>query len=180
MKKLNWQLLLLCVMSTLCVGFLFSKLSGSGQLAYSYLYKPAGAPPGWVFPVVWTVLYVLMGLALYFMLDCPGTPKQRASLGLGTGKKSKSLFAGLGTSTQTALVLYVLQLVVNGLWSVFFFGLYWYLFALLWTFLLMGLVYLTFKQFIKICPIAGLLLLPYMAWLVYAAYLNYGFWLLNG
>ena len=139
----------------LTVGFVSSILSGGGMSTFGMLNKPPLSPPGWVFPVVWTILYILMGIASY-------------------------LVAGSDEEMVTkALSLYSYQLAVNFLWPVFFFSFEWYLFAFFWILLLWGLVFMTTVLFGRISGVAGLLMVPYLLWITFAAYLNLGIWWLN-
>ncbi|SDM66131.1 TspO/MBR family protein [Acetanaerobacterium elongatum] len=128
--------------------------SGSMQL-YQSIKKPPLSPPGWVFPVVWTVLYLCMGIAAYLI------------------SASESVYKG------RALVLYGAQLVVNVLWPVFYFTLEWRLFSFAWLVLLIVLVLATTFYFFRISKTAGYLMLPYILWLLFAGYLNLATWLLN-
>lgn len=154
--KLDWKKLLICVGIPLAVGGLSSLIAG-GMGDYKNLIQPPLSPPGWVFPVVWSILYLLMGYASYRILtaDAPETEK------------------------KTALLFYGGQLLLNFLWSPVFFGLHWYLVAF---FLLVGmwtLIYLTMKKFTPIDELSSDLLLPYILWVTFAGYLNLGVYLLN-
>lgn len=116
----------------------------------------AGTAPAWLFPVVWTLLYLLMGLAAYLVLT-GGTCRQR----------------------REAMVVYGAQLAVNFFWSVLFFTFKAYLLALVWLVLLWGLIVLTIWRFAAVRPLAGWLLVPYLLWVTFAGYLNFGVFLLN-
>ncbi|MBP5167236.1 MAG: tryptophan-rich sensory protein [Oscillospiraceae bacterium] len=117
--------------------------------------KPALSPPGAVFGAVWTLLYTLMGIsaAKIYLSDSP--------------------------DRWRALTVYALQLAVNFLWSIFFFGIALYGFALIWLALLLLLTVIMTAMFDRIDRCAGLLQLPYIAWLCFALYLNFAVWLLN-
>lgn len=148
--------LLIALGIPMAVGALSALLSG-GMQDYLTLAKPPLSPPGWVFPVVWTVLYLLMGYASYRV----------AVKGADEGK------------TRQALLVYAAQLVLNFLWSILFFGLQLRLTAF---FLLIGLwllIFWTIRLFTKIDETAADLLLPYILWVTFAAYLNLGTFLLN-
>ena len=119
------------------------------------LIKPPLTPPGWGFPGVWTVLYVLMGIAAWMI-----------------GKSEDG-------DAASSLRLYRIQLIVNVLWPLLFFRLSLRLLALLWLLSLIALIVLTIRRFYAIRPTAAFLLLPYLAWCLFAAYLNLGFYLLN-
>ena len=154
--KTNWKQLLLFLTIPLAVGGL-AALTGGDMMQYETLIQPPLSPPGWVFPVVWTVLYLLMGYASYriYMSDAPQEQKKRA------------------------LLLYGAQLVLNFLWSPVFFGLQWRLVAFMVLIALWVLIAMTLRAFSQIDETAGDLLLPYILWVTFAAYLNLGAYLLN-
>ncbi len=126
-----------------------------GSPSFDGLTKPPLTPPQWVFPVVWTVLYLLMGYAAYRV----------------AGK--------LGDRRNTALSLYWLQLGVNVLWPFFFFRLDWLLFAFFWLLLLIALIVSTIYAFRDIDKLSSRLLYPYLVWCAFASYLNLAFFLIN-
>lgn len=131
------------------VGLIISRF-----IDYNSLEKPFLAPPSIVFPIVWTILYILMGIS-YGRL------------------KSKGL-----TDEKTNIIYYV-QLGINALWSIFFFVFKWRLFSFLWIILLDIAVILMIINFYKKDKAAGLLQIPYMLWCLFATYLNLGIYLLN-
>lgn len=154
--KMNWKRLLINLGIPLAVGGLSALISG-GMGQYKLMSQPPLSPPGWVFPVVWTILYLMMGYAAY-----------RVQL---SGKEPEKI--------QKAMGLYGAQLILNFLWSPIFFGLQWYLVAF---FVLVGLwvlIYLTMQCFAKLDEAAGDLLIPYILWVTFAGYLNLGVYLLN-
>ena len=155
--KNNWKKLLLCIAIPLTVGGLSALLTGGSMADYSQLNRPPFSPPGWVFPVVWTILYVLMGWASYRVLvaDVPAAQK------------------------RNALLFYGAQLAVNFLWSIVFFRLELRLTAFFVILALWILIYATIRRFSGIDEKAGDLLLPYLLWVTFAAYLNLGAFLLN-
>ncbi len=155
--KIMWKKLLLCLAVPLGVGGLSALLTGGSMASYSQMRQPPFAPPGWLFPVVWTVLYLLMGYASYRVLI--------------SGADEKKIIR--------ALRLYGAQLAVNFLWPLVFFGLEWYLVAFFVLLVLWALIYLTIWAFSDIDQLAGDLLLPYILWVTFAAYLNVGAYLLN-
>jgi len=122
---------------------------------FDSLVKPFLAPPAILFPIVWTILYILMGIS-YGIL------------------KNNSL------TSQNIDSIYYAQLVVNALWPIFFFILKWRLFSFIWIILLAVLVIVMIIRFYKQNKIAGLLQIPYLLWVIFATYLNLGFYLLNG
>lgn len=131
------------------VGFITSKF-----IDYETLVKPPLAPPGVAFPIVWTILYILMGVSY------------------GIVKSNKQ------TDSQIDFIYY-LQLGVNALWSIFFFVFKWRLFSVAWILLLALLILSMIKQFLKKNKVAGLLQLPYIAWVLFATYLTIGVYILN-
>ena len=153
-QKLKTLLIALAI--PLAVGGLASLLSG-GMGEYRYLEQPPLSPPGWVFPVVWTVLYLLMGYSSYRVY---------------TAGKDKAL-------TRRALTLYVAQLALNFLWPIVFFGFSWYLGAFFVLIALWVMIVLTMRAFSAIDETAGDLLIPYVLWVTFAGYLNLGVYLLN-
>ena len=148
---------LLYALLPLAVGSLATLLTGNGMMIYSMLLQPPLSPAPIVFPIVWTVLYLLMGIASWLVsrTDIPEAQKKRA------------------------LILYGVQLGVNFLWPLLFFGLgnFWLAFACI--LLLDVLVLMTLRQFLRISTVAGLLLAPYLVWVLFATYLNLGIAILN-
>lgn len=121
---------------------------------YNELQKPFLSPPGIVFPIVWTCLYILMGIS-YGML------------------KSK------GLNSEKITLSYYIQLGVNALWSIFFFVFKWRLFSFFWLVLLIFLVVDMIQKFYSADKTSAFLQIPYLLWLLFAAYLNLGVYLLN-
>lgn len=126
----------------------------SGAIDYNTLQKPPLAPPSVLFPIVWTILYILMGVSYGILKD-------------------KSL---VNDKTQR---IYYLQLFVNLLWPIAFFTLEWRLFAFIWIILLDILVFTMIMEFYKKNKVSGLLQIPYLIWLLFATYLNLAVYLLN-
>lgn len=155
--KLDWKKLLICLAIPLAVGGLAALLTGGGMGAYADFNQPPLSPPGWVFPIVWTILYLLMGYACYRVLTSSATPEK----------------------IRNALILYGAQLAVNFLWPLVFFGLQWYLAAFFVLIVLWVLIFLTIRAFSEIDEKAGDLLLPYILWVTFAGYLNLGVAILN-
>lgn len=154
---IKWKQLLVCVAAPLLVGGLAGLLSRGGMKDYQSMYKPLLAPPGWVFPAAWTLLYILMGLASYFVYTSAASPER----------------------IRRAMGAYVLQLAANFIWPLIFFVLGLYLLAFLWLILLFALAFVCALRFGYIDARAGKLMAPYLAWLFFAAYLNLGVYLLN-
>lgn len=126
----------------------------SDAMDYSMLIKPPLAPPGIVFPIVWTILYVLMGVS-YGILKSNNQVDKEIDL------------------------IYYLQLGVNALWSIIFFSLEWRFFAFLWIILLAVLVIDMIRKFNRKNQVAGLIQIPYIIWIFFASYLNLSIYLLN-
>lgn len=153
---LKWAILTVPVVVVL--GLLSGWASGSGGDGewFSSLVKPDIYPPSYLFGVVWTILYVLMGFSLAFVLAAPPTPFKRF-----------------------AVTIFAVQLVVNVLWSPIFFSAHLIAFAFFWIVLLIVLVLATMAYFARVSRTAMLLLVPYLAWISFAAVLNLRFWQLN-
>ncbi len=155
--KSNIKLLLVCIAIPVIVGGISAALTSNSMGNFAVLNKPFFAPPAWVFPVAWTILYTLMGISSYLILKSVA-PKEEI---------------------EGALKVYVAQLAVNFLWSTFFFNLEWYLFSFFWIILLWMLVLLMIMRFKKINKTAAYINIPYIIWLTFAAILNLSIWLLN-
>ena len=155
--RAKWKTLVFALAIPLGVGGLSSLLTRKEMDAFSHLNQPPLSPPTWLFPVVWTILFLLMGLAswLVYRSDAPDGVIRRA------------------------LTVYGIQLGVNFLWSILFFNLKWYLFSFFWLLLLWGLILVTMILFFPIRKPAGWLLVPYVLWVTFAGYLNFGIYLLN-
>lgn len=155
--KCNWKRLILCLLIPLGVGGLSALLSMEGMKAFSALNQPPLSPPAWVFPIAWTILYLLMGLASYLVVTEE----------LGSGRRSPALF------------YYAAQLVFNFFWSLLFFRLSAFLLAFFWLIALWVLILVTLILFFRVRKAAGWLMLPYLLWVTFAGYLNLGIFLLN-
>lgn len=154
--SINWERIKLYAISIIIplalggiVGFITS-----GSMDYEMLIQPPLAPPSFIFPIVWTILYTLMGISYAVIKD-------------------KGL---LDTSISR---IYYIQLFVNLLWPIFFFSLKWRLFAFVWIILLDILVAVMIIRFYRKDSTAGLLQLPYLVWVLFASYLNLGIYILN-
>ena len=152
----NLKKRLICLAIPLAVGGLAALLSG-GMETYKVVNQPPLSPPGWVFPVVWTVLYLLMGEASYRVLTANADPDQ----------------------IKKALTAYGVQLFLNFLWPLVFFGGQMYLAAFFILIALWVGIFITMRRFSKINETAGDLLIPYLLWVTFAGYLNLGVFLLN-
>ena len=155
--KKNRKLLLICIAIPLGVGALSAWLTRGSMQTFEMVQKPPLSPPGWLFPIVWTILYILMGVSSYLIIQ--------------SGAEEEAV--------NSALSVYVYQLIVNFLWSTFFFNFGWYLFSFIWLVLLWVLVLIMIVRFYNISRLAGILQIPYLIWVTFAGYLNLGIWLLN-
>ena len=155
-KKVNYKMLILFIGLALLAGGIGALLGGNMD-NFETLKKPPFSPPAILFPIVWTILYILMGISSY--LICSNKTDQKF--------KNKASF------------VYILQLIVNSLWSLFFFRLNMILFAFIWLLLLILLVIIMIIKFYNIKPLAAYLQIPYILWLLFAAVLNFSIYLLN-
>lgn len=126
----------------------------SPSIMYSYLVKPTLSPPNYLFPILWTILYILMGFS-YGRLKV------------------------LGINDDKIDTIYYMQLFVNAMLSFFFFTFDWKLFSFIWILLLDILVFIMIYCFYKKNKLAGLLQIPYLIWIIFASYLNFATYLLN-
>ena len=150
--------LIIAVAAPIVIGGLSGFATARGVSTwYPTLVKPSFNPPAWVFGPVWTVLYIMMGVAAYLVWR-----------------------QGIGADgVRVALVVFVVQLALNGLWSILFFGMQspgWALVEIVVLWLAIGV---TIRLFWVVVPAAGALLLPYLAWVSFAMVLNASLWWLN-
>ena len=139
------------ILIALAVGGLSAYLTKDSMATFEALKKPPLSPPAILFPVVWTILFILMGISAGMIY-----------------KKSGSV-----------PFIYRLSLIVNFLWSIIFFNMEAYLFAFVWLLLLLVLIILTITEYAKIDKTAAYLQLPYLIWVIFAGYLNFFIWYLN-
>ncbi|MBN1945315.1 MAG: tryptophan-rich sensory protein [Bradymonadales bacterium] len=124
---------------------------------YPSVIKPSWTPPGWLFGPVWTLLYAMMAVAVWLVWRKLGWQ-----------------------GAKVALILFAVQLLLNSAWSILFFGLHRIDLALIDIGLLLAAIVATTVVFWKATPIAGILFLPYLAWVSFASALNFALWRLNG
>ena len=149
---------LISVTLPLLVGGLSGFATARGvQEWYPSLTKPPFNPPSWVFGPVWTLLYIMMGVAAYLVWQ--------------KGWENEIV--------RVALTLYLVQLILNGLWSILFFGMQSPGLAFAEIIVLWLAIAATIVWFWRVSPAAGILLLPYEAWVSFAALLNGSLWILN-
>lgn len=149
MKNTNWKQLLTAISIPIGVGIVSWLLTLGTTEQYQRIYKPPLAPPGWLFPIVWTILYILMGIASFYVY------------------RSNSKYKA------EALQKYAVQLLANGVWSIIFFRFNMYLTAFAWLVILWYLIFITIKSFGKIDKTAMKLMIPYIVWVTFAGYLNF-------
>ena len=154
MKIRNKSALIISILIPLTVGTMSALFSGN-MSSYSILNKPAFSPPGFIFPVVWTILYILMGASSYIVYFSNSSNKSKA------------------------LLLYCIQLFFNFCWGIIFFGLDLFLFAFIWLIALIFIIIIMIRQFLIVNPLSAYLQIPYLIWCIFAAYLNFSIFLLN-
>lgn len=153
MNKINYKLLIINILIPLAIGLIGNFLGNPNT--YSIINKPAFSPPAIIFPIVWTILYILMGISSYIIMISNDNNKNKAYL------------------------IYIIQLIVNGLWSLFFFRFKLYLFSFFWIILLISLVVIMIYKFYKINKLSAYLQIPYLIWLIFASILNLSIYILN-
>ena len=160
----TWQTILiiaLFIALPLVVGWISAAISASSMQLFDQIAKPPFAPPAWLFPVVWTILYILMGLSSYLIYN--------------TGSLNPSLYS----QTKRWLMVYGLQLLFNFCWSPVFFNFKWFWFALIWLIALWAMVFWLMTKARSLNRAAFWMLVPYIIWLTIADYLNIGIAILN-
>jgi tryptophan-rich sensory protein len=151
--------ILIFIVTCLAIGYLSSIVTKSSvETWYPTLVKPSFNPPNWAFPLAWTTLFIFMGIAAGLVWDKIEIKKEEV---------------------QKALLFFFIQLALNALWSILFFGLKNPMLALIEIVLLWLLIYETYMKFNKIDRIAGYLLVPYLLWVGFAMILNANIWWLN-
>jgi translocator protein len=155
--KFDLTALILSILLAEGVGLLSGYLGMSDRTFYKNLVRPSFSPPGWIFPIVWTILYLLMAIAAY-----------RIWL---QGKEGKDV--------KKALKLYGIQLVLNFLWTIIFFRFQLFGAAFIELMVLLVFILLTTFSFYEIDKKAAYLMIPYILWVSFAGVLNYAIWKLN-
>ncbi len=154
--RIEWKKLLICIAIPLAVGGISALLTVGNMKLFEEVEKPPLSPPAWLFPVVWTILYVLMGIALYLVVT------------------TKTM-----DNKTPALISFGVQLFFNFFWSIIFFNAQAYLFAFIWILLLWVAIVVNIYFFNKINTTSAKLLIPYLVWVTFAGYLNLGIYILN-
>lgn len=155
-KKLNPYVV--SVLIALSVGGLSALITKNNMSVYLENISPPLTPPSWVFPVVWTILFILMGISAAMIYTNKTTPYSKK---------------------RSALLTYSLSLLVNFFWSIIFFNLRAFFFAFIWLLLLLFLIISTIIKYQKIDKLAAYLQIPYALWVTFAGYLTLAIWLLN-
>lgn len=147
--------LLISIAISLGVGLLSALITMNNQNIYDFINVPSFAPPGIVFPIVWTILYILLGISSYIIYE------------------SNDYDIG------NALIIYSIQLFLNFFWSIIFFNFKNFIFAFVWIILLLNSIIVMIYKFYKINTLAGLLNIPYLIWVIFASILNLSIIILN-
>lgn len=153
--KIKFKPLIISILIALAVGGLSGFISMGSMDTYENLQRPALSPPSWVFPVVWTILFILMGIASYIVYMSNSDIKGKA------------------------LKVYAIQLAVNFIWPLIFFNGQKYFLAFVWLLFLIVLIVETILLFKEVNKKAAILLTPYLLWTIFAGYLNISIYLLN-
>lgn len=152
--KIDWKKLILIIIVTFIVGSFFSIFTMNNMDTFKELNKPIEVP-GILFPIVWSILYLLMSISYYIVSSKNDEDKKEAE------------------------VSYVIQLIINSLWSLIFFGFEAYLFAFIWLLLLLISIIVMIIRFYKVDKTAAYLQIPYLLWVIFAGYLNISIYFLN-
>ena len=154
LMEMNYLKLVISIGVCLLVGFIAGMFTSTSiDTWYSTLTKPSFNPPNWVFGPAWTILYIMMGIALYLVWNA--------------------------SNNRIAVTFFVIQLALNFLWSFLFFALENPLIAFIEILLLLGMIILTAVQFYPVSRTAAFLLIPYILWVIFASVLNFRIYWLN-
>ncbi len=161
MKTKLWRNILtyfIAILIPLAVGIVSALLTMDSMDLYSEIVRPPLSPPSIVFPIVWTILYTLMGISSAIVFSNRQKDIESASLGLS---------------------YYAISLAFNFVWSIIFFNFRYYLFAFVWLLVLLYLIIRTIVEYKKVSPVAAYLQIPYALWVTFAGYLTIAIYLLN-
>ncbi len=153
MNKTNIKKFILAFSLVIIVWLLSGILTQNSTGIYKELIKPMFSPPGYVFAIVWPILYLMMAYSLYLVL--------------------KSDY------TQEDINIFILQLLFNFFWPILFFVFEFYLFSSVWLLILIGLIVINISKFYKVNKTSAYLLIPYLSWCIFALYLNLSIYILN-
>lgn len=154
-KNVRKDVLAICILIPVLVGSLAALLTRNSMDFYSTIRTPSFAPPGFIFPIVWTILFVLMGISCYLIYD--------------SGSEQ----------TKDALTWYIIQLGLNFAWSIIFFNFRLFLFAFIWIIVLWIAIFIMIRKFAKINKVAAYLQIPYLLWVTFATVLTLFIYILN-
>lgn len=157
-NKKNIIVFIVAIAIPISVGLISALLTMSNMQLYQEINTPVLAPPSILFPIVWTILYVLMGVSsaiIYINRD-----------------ESPDM-------ADTGLAYYALSLAFNFVWSIIFFNFRQFLFAFIWLLALLFLIISTIVSYKKVSQISACLQIPYAVWVTFAGYLNFAIWILN-
>lgn len=155
--KINIPKLIINLAIPLAVGALSGFLTSSSMEHFNSLNQPPLSPPDIVFPIVWTALFLMMGVASYLVMNSDADSDEKKS----------------------AITAYYINLFFNFFWSIIFFNLEMYLFAFVWLIILLAIIITMAVMFYRISKPAGLLMVPYIFWVTFAGYLNIAIYFLN-
>lgn len=154
-KNVKKDVLAICILIPILVGGLSSLFTSGSMDLYSTIQAPSFAPPGFLFPIVWTILYILMGVSCYLV------------------------YTSTSEKVSSALVIYGIQLGLNFAWSIIFFNYRAFLLAFLWLVVLWITILIMILRFYEINKAAAWLQVPYLLWVTFAGVLNFSIYLLN-
>lgn len=149
---------IISVLIALSVGGLSALLTQGSDNIYTTFNLPPLSPPSWLFPIVWTILYILMGIGSAMVWE---------------SQKKRGLYWSF------PLTVYSISLAMNFFWTIIFFNMQAFLFAFIWLIILMGVIGKMISEFKKESTTSGNLQIPYLLWCVFALYLNFGIYVLN-
>ncbi len=157
-NKKNIIVFIVAIVIPISVGLISAFLTMSNMQLYQEINTPVLAPPSILFPIVWTILYVLMGVSSAIVyINRDNSPDM----------------------ADTGLAYYALSLAFNFVWSIIFFNFRQFLFAFIWLLALLFLIISTIVSYKKVSPISAYLQIPYAIWVTFAGYLNFAIWILN-
>ena len=155
MKKIDFKVLIISILIPNILGFI-GEIIGNASKGFDNIIKPSFTPPSIVFPIAWTILYILMGISSYIIY------------------KSEE-----NNIKKESLKIYLLQLILNSSWTFFFFKLNYFLFSTFLILIILILVLIMIYKFYKINKLSAYLQIPYTLWLTFALILSYNVFLLN-
>lgn len=153
---INFKKLISSILIPIIAGSIGFLLSGNNTQIYNSINKPSFAPPGFLFPIAWSILYILMGISYYLIINSKDSSYKKNSI-----------------------IVYYIQLILNSLWSLIFFRLKLFAIGFLWILVLIVLVIIMISNFSKCNKTAAYLQIPYLLWLIFAAILSYSIFNIN-